>query len=78
MTLGGAYTRDLTVEVTHLLVGDYDTPKYRHAAKALAHTKAMDAGWIEALTDLWRNDAPIAFPALEKEWQLVKAATKAR
>lgn len=69
--LGGVYTKDLTVDVTHLLVGDYDTAKYRHAAKALAHTKAMDAGWIEALTDLWREDAPIDFAALEKEWQLL-------
>ncbi|SPO03060.1 related to S-M checkpoint control protein rad4 [Cephalotrichum gorgonifer] len=70
INLGGVYTNDLTVDVTHLLVGDYETAKYRHAAKALAHTKAMDAGWIEAITDLWREDAPIEFSALEKEWQL--------
>ena len=30
----------------------------------------MDAGWIEALTELWRGDSPIDFAALEKEWQL--------
>ena len=30
----------------------------------------MDAGWIEALADLWRSDSPIDFAALEKTWQL--------
>ncbi|CAI4218982.1 unnamed protein product [Parascedosporium putredinis] len=69
-SLGGVFTADLTVEVTHLLVGDYDTAKYRHAAKSLAHVKAMDAGWVEALADLWRADAPIDFAAVETEWQL--------
>lgn len=35
----------------------------------------MDAGWIEALTDLWREDAPIDFAALEKEWRLLPLET---
>ncbi|PKS13365.1 hypothetical protein jhhlp_000136 [Lomentospora prolificans] len=73
--LGGVFTGDLTVDVTHLLVGEYDTAKYRHTAKSLAHVKAMDAGWIEALTRLWREDAPIDFAALEKAWQLLPLET---
>lgn len=63
--------KDLTADVTHLVVGDYETAKYRHVAKAQPHTRAMDAGWIEALTDLWRGDSAIDFEALEKEWQLL-------
>lgn len=63
--------KDLVFDVTHLIVGDYDTAKYRHVAKAQPHTRAMDAGWIEALTDLWRADSPIDFDALEKEWLLL-------
>lgn len=35
----------------------------------------MDAGWIEALADLWRNDAPIDFSAVEKEWKLLPLET---
>lgn len=30
----------------------------------------MDAGWIEALAELWRTDAAMDFDALEREWQL--------
>lgn len=61
---------DLTPDVTHLIVGDYDTPKYRHVARERPDIKAMDAGWIGALLDLWKQDAEIDFARLENTWQL--------
>ncbi|OLL21836.1 S-M checkpoint control protein rad4 [Neolecta irregularis DAH-3] len=27
--MGAKYTNDLTIEVTHLIVGDFNTPKYK-------------------------------------------------
>ena len=30
----------------------------------------MAVGWVDALLDLWRNDATIDFRALENEWRL--------
>ncbi|KAK4187155.1 putative S-M checkpoint control protein rad4 [Podospora australis] len=68
--LGGIHRYDLTPDCTHLIVGDYDTPKYRHVAKERSDIKAMAAGWIEAVRNLWVRDADIDFAALEKEWQL--------
>ncbi|KAL0931474.1 brct domain-containing protein [Colletotrichum truncatum] len=68
--LGGVHKYDLTPDVTHLIVGDYDTPKYRHVAKERTDIKAMDATWIDALGQLWMADADIDFPALEREHQL--------
>lgn len=56
--------------MTHLLVGDYNTPKYRHVARSRPDVRAMDARWIAAVADLWRRDAPIDFAALEARWAL--------
>lgn len=68
--LGGVHKHDLTGEVTHLVVGQYDTPKYRHVAKERPDVKAMDARWVDVVSRLWMDDADIDLAALEKEWQL--------
>ncbi|KFG82500.1 BRCT domain-containing protein [Metarhizium anisopliae] len=68
--LGGIHKYDLTPDVTHLIVGDYDTPKYRHVARERPDIKAMDAMWIEAVTELWKRDEEIDFMALEREHRL--------
>ncbi|KAK3313698.1 hypothetical protein B0H66DRAFT_358203 [Apodospora peruviana] len=68
--LGGIHKYDLTPDCTHLVVGEYDTPKYRHVAKERPDVKAMSASWIEAVRDLWVEDADIDFVALERQWQL--------
>lgn len=68
--LGGVHKYDLTPDVTHLVVGDYDTPKYRHVARERTDIKAMDAAWITAVNELWKNDDEIDFVALEKKHQL--------
>ncbi|KLU89227.1 hypothetical protein MAPG_08201 [Magnaporthiopsis poae ATCC 64411] len=68
--LGGLHKYDLTPDVTHLIVGEYDTPKYRHVAKERPDILPMAAGWIQAVRDLWTKDAPINFRELEKAWRL--------
>ncbi|EON99155.1 putative brct domain-containing protein [Phaeoacremonium minimum UCRPA7] len=68
--LGGIHKHDLTPDITHLIVGEYDTAKYRHVAKERPDIKPMAAGWVEAMKDLWINDQPIDFTALENEWSL--------
>ncbi|KAG9252844.1 BRCT domain-containing protein [Emericellopsis atlantica] len=74
--LGGVHKYDLTPDVTHLIVGDYDTPKYRHVARERTDILAMDATWIDALSDLWKNDEPIDFLALERLHQLKPLETR--
>lgn len=68
--LGGIHKYDLTPDVTHLIVGEYDTPKYRHVAKEREDIKAMAVGWVDAVRNLWVRDEHIDFRALEKEWTL--------
>ncbi|GAB1320889.1 protein kinase activating protein dpb11 [Madurella fahalii] len=68
--LGGVHKYDLTPDCTHLIVGEYDTPKYRHVAKERPDVKPMVAGWVEAVRNLWVQDAEIDFVALERGWQL--------
>ncbi|KAL6859492.1 BRCT domain-containing protein [Trichoderma novae-zelandiae] len=68
--LGGVHKYDLTPDVTHLVVGDYDTPKYRHVARERTDIKAMDAAWITAVNELWKNDDEVDLVALEKSHQL--------
>ncbi|KAK4198054.1 putative S-M checkpoint control protein rad4 [Triangularia verruculosa] len=68
--LGGLHKYDLTPECTHLIVGNYDTPKYRHVAKERPDIKPMATAWVEAVRDLWVRDAEIDFAALEKQWQM--------
>ncbi|KAF4119795.1 BRCA1 C Terminus (BRCT) domain [Geosmithia morbida] len=68
--LGGVHKYDLTPDVTHLIVGDYDTPKYRHVARERPDIRAMDASWVEAVSQLWKDDEPIDFLKLEREHQL--------
>lgn len=53
-----------------MIVGDYDTPKYRHVAKERPDVRVMTPAWVEAVRNLWVQDAEIDFLALEKEWQL--------
>ncbi|KAK0704612.1 BRCT domain-containing protein [Lasiosphaeris hirsuta] len=68
--LGGTHKYDLTPDCTHLIVGEYATPKYRHVAKERPDVKVMGAGWVEAVRNLWVADVEIDFVALENEWQL--------
>ncbi|KAK4167704.1 putative S-M checkpoint control protein rad4, partial [Cladorrhinum sp. PSN259] len=68
--LGGIHKYDLTPDCTHLIVGEYDTPKYRHVAKERPDVKPMAAGWVTAVRNVWVQDADMDFAALEKEWQL--------
>lgn len=67
---------DLTPDVTHLVVGDYDTPKYRHVARERVDIKVMDAGWINAVNELWKKDEEFDLFALEKSYQLKPLETK--
>ncbi|KAK5636975.1 hypothetical protein RRF57_012687 [Xylaria bambusicola] len=69
--MGGIHKYDLTPDVTHLIVGDYNTAKYRHVAKERPDIKPMAAGWVDAVRRLWVEDRDIDFAALEHQWTLM-------
>lgn len=58
---------DLTSEVTHLITGHYETPKYRYVAKERPDVKILSQEWIEAVRQLWINDQSIDLAELEKK-----------
>ncbi|KAI0541826.1 hypothetical protein GGR58DRAFT_455075 [Xylaria digitata] len=68
--MGGVHKYDLTPDVTHLIVGDYNTAKYRHVAKERPDIKPMAAGWVDAVRKLWVEDQDIDFAELESLWKL--------
>lgn len=68
--MGAEIEYDLTTEVTHLIIGDFDTPKYRYVAKERPDVKPMTTNWVEAVRDQWVKDEPINLEALEQEHTL--------
>jgi DNA replication regulator DPB11 len=68
--MGAVHRYDLTLDVTHLIVGAYDTPKYRYVAKERPDVRPMTVEWIEAVRELWINDQEIDMALLEREHAL--------
>jgi len=51
--MGGVHKLDLTSDVTHLIVGEADTPKYKFVAKERPDVKCLLPGWIDAVRASW-------------------------
>lgn len=68
--MGAKHVYDLTSDVTHLIVGEYDTPKYRYVAKERPDVQVLTPGWVDAVRSLWIADQKIDMDALEKEHAL--------
>ena len=65
--MGAIHRYDLTLDVTHLIVGKYDTPKYRYVVKERPDIRPMTIGWIETVRELWIEDKEIDVEALERQ-----------
>ena len=68
--MGAEHKLDLTSDVTHLLVGDTDTPKYKYVAKERQDVKILRPEWIDAVRNCWMNAAAIDLDALLVEYRL--------
>lgn len=68
--LGGLNKLDLTSDVTHLLVGSYDTPKYKYVAKRRPDVKCVLPDWLVAVRDEWREGKDADVEGLEEMWRL--------
>ncbi|KAI9672451.1 MAG: hypothetical protein M1829_004530 [Trizodia sp. TS-e1964] len=68
--MGAIIKRDLTSDVTHLIVGDIDTAKYKFVARERSDVRVMRPEWIEALRTIWIEGEEPDVVALEKEYQL--------
>ncbi|EFE41119.1 BRCT domain protein [Trichophyton verrucosum HKI 0517] len=68
--MGAIHKFDLTSDVTHLIVGDINTPKYKYVAKMRTDVKVIRAEWVEAVRSSWIQGGDTDIHALEAEYKL--------
>jgi len=68
--MGATHRHPLTLDTTHLIVGHYDSEKYRYVARERPDVKPMTAAWVEAIRQLWMTDQAIDMEELEKTYTL--------
>lgn len=64
--MGAQHALDLTGEVTHLIVGDSDTPKYKYVAKERPDIIVLDPAWIDAVREAWIEGGDVDVQGLER------------
>ncbi|KZF26720.1 hypothetical protein L228DRAFT_279888 [Xylona heveae TC161] len=68
--MGAVHKLDLTADVTHLIVGDTETPKYRYVAKERPDVQALSPSFVEAVRETWLEGGETDVKALEEEHKL--------
>jgi DNA replication regulator DPB11 len=68
--MGAQHKLDLTSDVTHLIVGDSNTPKYQYVAREREDVKVLQLEWVEALRQTWMRGEDVDLEALEQEYRL--------
>ena len=68
--MGAQVKLDLTSDVTHLIVGNTNSAKYRYVAKAREDVKVLFPDWIHALQKVWMAGEDAKVPELEEQWRL--------
>lgn len=68
--MGAEHKLDLTSDVTHLLVGSTDTPKYQYVAREREDVKVLRAEWVEAVRKCWMEDQQLDMNALEADYRV--------
>ena len=68
--MGAVHKLDLTSDVTHLIVGSVNTPKYKYVAKERQDMRVLKPEWIEAVRDSWTEGGEVDVAALEDEYRL--------
>ncbi|KAI5252003.1 hypothetical protein E4T42_03820 [Aureobasidium subglaciale] len=69
-SMGAVHRLDLTADVTHLVVGNIDTPKCKHTAKERPDIHALKPEWIHAIRKSYMEDQEIDPEALVQEYRL--------
>ncbi|KAG9632423.1 hypothetical protein KCU64_g16252, partial [Aureobasidium melanogenum] len=69
-SMGAVHRLDLTADVTHLIVGNIDTPKCRHTAKERPDIHVLKPEWIHAIRKAYMEDQDIDLDALVQEHRL--------
>ncbi|KAH0547607.1 hypothetical protein FGG08_000332 [Glutinoglossum americanum] len=65
--MGAVNQLDLTSDVTHLVVGELNTPKYKYVARERPDVKVLDRDWIEAVRQSWIEGGETDVRTLEEK-----------
>lgn len=68
--MGATHKYDLTSDVTHLIVGETNTAKYKFVARERADVTVLRPEWIEAVRQSWMEGGDTDIRALEREHRL--------
>lgn len=68
--MGATIKLDLTSDVTHLIVGNINSAKYRYVAKSREDVKVLAPEWLEELRTVWMEGGDVAVAKLEDEYRL--------
>jgi DNA replication regulator DPB11 len=69
LQMGAEHKLDLTSDVTHLIVGDSNTPKYKYVAKEREDIKVLQLEWVEAVRQAWMRGDDVNLGALEEDYR---------
>ncbi|KAL1955407.1 hypothetical protein VTO42DRAFT_8563 [Malbranchea cinnamomea] len=67
--MGALHKFDLTSDVTHLIVGEINTPKYKYVARERSDVKVLRAEWVEAVREAWMLGGDVDLEALEEQYR---------
>lgn len=68
--MGAVHKFDLTSDVTHLIVGETDTPKYKFVAKERSDVVCLLPAWMDAVRASWLEGGETDVEGLETKYKL--------
>lgn len=68
--MGAQHKLDLTSDVTHLIVGEPNTPKYKYVAKERRDVKVVRPAWVQAVREAWMQAEEVDVQALDEQFKM--------
>jgi DNA replication regulator DPB11 len=68
--MGATHKFDLTSDITHLLVGETNTAKYKYVARERCDVIVLRSDWIEAVRQSWVQGGDTHLKLLEEQYKL--------
>lgn len=67
--MGAVHKFDLTSDVTHLIVGETGTPKYKYVAKERSDVVVVKPEWVDAVRGSWMEGGDTDIQGLEDKYR---------
>ncbi|KAL4936662.1 hypothetical protein BDV06DRAFT_204574 [Aspergillus oleicola] len=68
--MGSGHSYDLTSDVTHLIVGETSTAKYKFVARERPDVVVLQPEWVEAVRQSWMTGGDTNIQELEEQYKL--------